>query len=144
MSTLERAIAIAAEAHAGQVDKASAPYILHPLRVMLTCESDAERIVAVLHDVVEDSGWTLEGLAAEGFSREIIAGIDAVTRREGETYMEFVERAAAHPLGAQIKRADLLDNLDLSRIPAPSARDHGRLERYRRALALLDEHREAD
>lgn len=108
---------------------------------MLTCESEVERIVAVLHDVVEDSDWTLDGLAAEGFPEEIISATDAVSRREGEPYMEFVQRAAAHPLGARIKRADLLDNLRVSRIPEPSERDHERLERYRRALALLDEQR---
>lgn len=138
MSTLGRAIAIAADAHAGQLDRAGAPYVLHPLRVMDASESEVERMVAVLHDVVEDSAWTLDGLRAEGFSEEVVSAIDAVSRREGEPYMEFVERAAAHPLGARIKRADLLDNLDPSRISNPTAEDYERLHRYLRALALLD------
>src|SRR4051812_31424399 len=117
MSTLERAIAIAAEAHAGQVDKAGAPYILHPLRVMLSVETTDERIVAVLHDVVEDCpGWTAERLRDEGFSTAVLRGVDAVTKRDGESYESFVVRAAADPLGRAVKIADLRDNMDLRRI----------------------------
>ena|SRR5438445_11699861 len=138
MSTLERAIAIAAEAHAGQVDKAGAPYILHPLRVMLRLKSLEARIVGVLHDVVEDSRWSFERLTAEGFSSEILAALDTVTHREGESYESFVLRAAQHPIGRQVKLADLEDNLDLNRIAAPSERDLLRLEKYRRAKALIE------
>jgi (p)ppGpp synthase/HD superfamily hydrolase len=73
MSTLERAIAIAAEAHAGQTDKAGAPYILHPLRMMMGLTSDEERIVAVLHDVCEDCpGWTFERLEATAFQKKFL------------------------------------------------------------------------
>jgi len=77
MATLERAIAIAAAAHAGQVDKAGQPYILHPLRVMLRVATEHERIAAVLHDVVEDTDVTLHTLAAEGFAPEVIAAVEA-------------------------------------------------------------------
>ena len=112
---LERAIAIAAEAHAGQVDKAGAPYILHPIRVMLRLDSPEERIVAMLHDLVEDSSWTFDQLRTEGFSDTIIAALDAVTRRETESYEDFVRRAATNPIGRSVKRADLLENLDLIR-----------------------------
>lgn len=139
MSTLERAIAIAAEAHAGQLDKAGAPYVLHPLRVMLRVSTPEARIVAVLHDVVEDSEWTFDGLRAEGFTEEILAALDSVTKREGESYDEFVRRAAANPIGRQVKLADLADNMDLSRIAEPSGRDHERIEKYRRAVVLLNE-----
>jgi len=139
MSTLERAIAIAAEAHAGQTDKAGAPYILHPLRVMLSLSTDEERMVAVLHDVCEDCpAWDVERLRAEGFSEAVIAGLRAVTKREGEDYEAFVRRAAADPIGRRVKRADLADNSDLSRIAEPTAKDHERLAKYRRAIALLD------
>ncbi len=137
MSTLERAIEIAARAHAGQVDKAGAPYILHPLKVMLRVSGPAERIAAVLHDVVEDTDWTLEQLATEGFSVEVIDAVDALTRRVGETYEALVLRAGAHPIGRAVKLADLAENMDLTRFAAPSARDHERLERYRRAVLLL-------
>ena len=108
MSTLERAVAIAAEAHAGQVDKAGAPYLLHPLRVMLALTSNEERIVAVLHDVCEDCpGWSFERLRSEGFSDRILAALDSVTKREGEAYSDFVGRAAANAIGRNVKLADL-------------------------------------
>jgi (p)ppGpp synthase/HD superfamily hydrolase len=139
MSTLERAIAIAAEAHAGAVDKAGKPYILHPIRVMLQMATNDERIVAVLHDVVEDcKAWTLDRLRAEGFSDEVVRGVDAVTKREGETYEAFVLRGSADPLGKRVKLADLRDNLNLSRIAEPSAKDHERIAKYQRALASLE------
>jgi (p)ppGpp synthase/HD superfamily hydrolase len=83
MSTLETAIAIAAEAHEGQVDKAGAPYILHPLRVMLRLDTNEERIVAVLHDVVEDcKGWSFKRLKAEKFSDRVIGALKALTKRK--------------------------------------------------------------
>ena len=137
MSTIERAIAIALEAHAGQVDKAGAPYILHPLRVMLQLDTVDERIAGVLHDVVEDSPWTLDRLKAEGFSERALLAIDAVTRREGESYEGFVARAGLDPIGRRVKLADLEDNANLARIAAPTEKDHARLERYRRAIAQL-------
>src|SRR5262245_25989561 len=99
MSTLERAIAIAAGAHLGQHDKAGLPSILHPIRVMLKMTADQERIVGVLHDVVEDSIWTLARLRQEGFGDTILDAIDAVTRRSGEDYDQFVARAAQNPIG---------------------------------------------
>lgn len=134
---LEHAIALAAKAHAGQVDKAGAPYILHPLRMMLRLETLDERMVAVLHDVVEDCGITLEQLRAEGFSDDVVAGVEALTRLEDETYEAFIERAGRSPLGRRVKLADLEDNSDLSRITSPTARDFERLEKYRRAIAAL-------
>jgi (p)ppGpp synthase/HD superfamily hydrolase len=137
MSTLERAIVIAAEAHTGQVDKAGAPYILHPLRVMLRVRTNAERIAAVLHDVVEDTPWTLDALAAEGFAPAVLSAVDALTRRDRESYEAFVSRAGADPVARVVKLADLADNMDLARLPAPSARDAERLERYRRAVVQL-------
>ena len=138
MSTLERAIAIAATAHAGQIDKAGAPYILHPLRVMLRVTTNAERIVAVLHDVVEDcEGWSFDRLLGEGYAPEIIAGLKSVTKVEGEAYEDFVKRAAAHPIGRRVKMADLTDNSDLSRISAPTAKDHERIARYQKAIAYI-------
>ena len=138
MSTLERAIAIAAEAHAGQIDKAGAPYVLHPLRMMLRVSSNNERIVAVLHDVCEDCpGWTFDRLRLEGFSDQIIEALNSVTKRDGEDYEEFVRRSAANPIGRRVKLADLHDNSDLGRIAEPSERDFRRLEKYRQAIDLI-------
>lgn len=138
MSTLERAIEIAAKGHAGQKDKAGAPYILHPLRMMLSLKSNEERIVAVLHDVVEDvEGWSCDRLRQEGFSEEIVVAVESVTKRKGEDYDAFVRRAAANPIGRRVKMADLRDNCDLSRIAEPTARDQERMAKYRRSLAYL-------
>lgn len=137
MSTIERAIALAALAHVGQVDKAGAPYILHPLRVMLRLEGMEERIVAALHDVVEDSDWTLERLRNEGFSEIILQAIDAVSRRPDEDYNEFIVRASKNSIGSRVKLADLEDNSDLSRLTEVTDRDLARLRKYQRGIAIL-------
>ncbi|HRK34186.1 MAG TPA: HD domain-containing protein [Candidatus Hydrogenedentes bacterium] len=139
MSTLERAIAIAAEAHAGQTDKAGAPYILHPLRVMLQLQSNEDRIAGVLHDVIEDSAWKVDDLRLEGFPETVLEALDSVAKREGETYESFVERAGKNEIGRRVKLADLIDNSDLSRITAPSEKDHARIAKYRRAIKMLTE-----
>jgi len=135
--TLERAIAIAATAHAGQVDKGGAPYILHPLKVMLRMSMLEERIVAVLHDVVEDCGVSLDDLRKEGFSEEVLTAIESVTKVPGESYEDFVDRAAQNPIGRVVKLADLEENSDLSRIASPSWEDLERVEKYRRAMGRL-------
>ncbi|MFD2883433.1 HD domain-containing protein [Pseudomonas lini] len=132
--TLERAIAIAAAAHEGQVDKGGAPYILHPLKVMLRVNTLEERIVAVLHDVVEDCGISFDDLRNEGFSETVLMAIASVTKVPDESYEEFVERAAQNPIGRVVKLADLEENSDLSRIAQPSWEDLERVEKYRRAM----------
>jgi hypothetical protein len=137
MSTLERAIAIAAAAHSGQKDKAGQPYILHPLRVMLALQKEEERIVAVLHDVVEDTKITPDILPSEGFSEAILSAIDSVTKRVGEDYEAFVLRAAANPIGREVKLADLTDNSDLSRISNPTQADYDRVAKYQNAIKII-------
>lgn len=138
MSTLERAIAIALQAHAGQKDKGGEPYILHPLRVMLAMQHETGRIVAVLHDVLEDSGTTAHNLRAEGFSEEVIEALALLTKMPGESRLDAAKRAAKHPLARAVKLADNADNLDISRIPAPTAADYVRLEEYRQVWELLE------
>jgi len=137
MATLERAVAIAAAAHAGQVDKAGQPYILHPLRVMLRVTSERERIAAVLHDVVEDSEVSLQDLQGEGFQPDVIAAIDALTKRPGESRLQAAARAAANPIARQVKLADNAENMDLSRIANPTARDIARVEEYAAVREIL-------
>ena len=137
MSTLERAIAIAAQAHAGQTDKGGQPYILHPLRVLLRVQGAHARIAAVLHDVVEDTPVTLEALAAEGFAAEVLEAVEALTKRPGESRLEAAHRAAAHPIAREVKLADNAENADLSRIPNPTQKDLDRLEAYKAVRAVL-------
>lgn len=134
---LDHAIKIAVDAHAGQLDRAGKPYILHPLRVMLAATTQDERIVGVLHDVVEDSSWTLDDLRLEGLTVVQVSALDAVTRREGEDYTAFIARAAIDPLGRAVKILDLMDNSSRSRIAEPSTKDQERFEKYQRALERL-------
>ena len=119
MATRERAIEIAAAAHAGQIDKAGQPYILHPIRVMLSVEKEAERIAVVLHDTVEETTVTFDDLAEAGFSIVVIDAVRSVTKTDGESRMQAARRAVQDPIGRQGKRADVADNMDLSRIPDP-------------------------
>lgn len=137
MATLERAIEIAANAHAGQFDKAGQPYILHPLRVMLRVTSAHERMAAVLHDVVEDTPVSLQQLVAEGFAPEVIAAVEALTKHPGESRIDAARRAAADPVARQVKLADNAENMDLSRIENPTERDFARLEEYKAVRAIL-------
>ncbi len=138
MVGLERAIAIAVEAHAGQFDKGGAPYILHPLRVMFALPPGFAQVVGVLHDVVEDDPqWTLERLRIEGFPDEVVEAVGAVTRRDGEEYADFIQRCAKNKIGRRVKEADIADNLDIGRIPYPSDADWTRQKRYRKALVEL-------
>lgn len=130
---LSRAVAIAAIAHQDQLDKAGAPYILHPVRLMMRGQTIEEQIAAVLHDVVEDSDWTLNLLAAEGFPLEIITALDCLTRRPEETYDQFLDRVLTHPLATHVKRYDLEDNMTLTRLENLSERDLQRLQRYHKA-----------
>ena len=141
MATLEDAIALAVEAHRGQKEKAGQPYVLHVLRVMFRCETEIERIVAVLHDVVEDTGRSFDDLRRLSYSEEILAALECVTKREGESYEQFVERAAQNPVARRVKLADLEDNMDLRRLPAVSQKDLDRLARYVAAWRRLKEAR---
>jgi len=137
MATLERAIELAAAAHAGQVDKAGQPYILHPLRVMLRVTSEYERMAAVLHDAVEDTPVTLAQLTEAGFPAEVVAAIEALTKRPGESRMQAAKRAAANPIARIVKLADNAENMDLGRIADPTEKDFARLEEYKQVRTLL-------
>lgn len=138
MSTLERAIEIATEAHRGQLDKAGCDYIGHPLRVMAAGRSIEEKIAGVLHDVVEDSGWTFGMLEAEGFSAEIIEALRCVTKlSESEPYDKFIARIKGNPLAVAVKLNDLTDNMDIRRLPYLSDKDVKRLKKYLKAYKQL-------
>ena len=137
MPTLERAIEIAAKAHSDQVDKAGQPYILHPLRLMLSVSSMHERMAAVLHDVVEDTDVTLSDLASEGFPIEVVAAIQALTKMPGEGRIDAAHRAAANPLARAVKLADVTYNMHISRIAEPNEKDFARLKEYEQVRLIL-------
>lgn len=138
MSTLQRAIEIATQAHQGQFDKAGRDYIGHPLRVMEMGKAEEEKIVGVLHDVIEDTDWTFEKLAEEGFSQEIISALRCVTKlSENENYDDFIDRVKKNPLAVAVKINDLTDNMDIRRLPYLSDKDVKRLKKYLKAYKRL-------
>lgn len=137
MQGIDEAIALAVEAHRGQVDKAGEPYILHPLRVMLACKGEAKRIAAVLHDTVEDSGLEIS-LIRHRFGAEVADAVDCLSRRDGETYTDFIERCRSNPIARSVKLADLADNMDLSRLGRePTITDAQRQQKYAEAVNAL-------
>lgn len=138
MPTLEDAIQIALTAHKGQRDKGGRPYILHPLAVMMSVKTELEQMVAVLHDVVEDApAFPLEKLRSMGFSEDVLAALNCLTRREGESYEDFIDRVKENDVARRVKLADLDHNMDTSRLVEITATDRVRLEKYRRAKEQL-------
>ena len=134
---LDRAIELAKQHHEGQTDKAGKPYIEHPLRVMNQVESEEEKIVAVLHDIVEDTNISLNDLRNEGFSEEVVSAVECLTKQDGENYDSYIERISFNPLAVKIKLADLEDNSDLTRLPEVTDKDLERIEKYDKALEKL-------
>ena len=136
---LEKAIQIAVTAHSGAKDKGGKPYILHPINVMMRVEKEDEKIVAILHDVVEDTDWTFDALREEGFSEIIIEALKSVTKHnENEDYEEFVKRSLNNDIGRIVKIADLKENLDISRIGDLNEKDILRINKYKKALKVLN------
>lgn len=136
-SSIEKALSIALEAHQGQTDKYGQPYILHPLRLMHRFRDPELQTIAILHDVVEDSEWTLKQLKDVGFSEPIVEAVDTLTRREDESYDSLIDRAASNSMAIQVKLADLEDNMDIRRVKTIAEMDRARLNRYRSAYEKL-------
>lgn len=137
MNDIEKAISIAVQAHSGQKDKAGMPYVLHPLRLMLRQDSSEAMIGAVLHDVVEDTDITIDQLAEAGFSSAVLEAISLLTHDKSIPYMDYIRAIARNAIARQVKLADLIDNMDLNRIPNPQEKDYLRLEKYKVAYEYL-------
>jgi (p)ppGpp synthase/HD superfamily hydrolase len=138
MHLVEKAIALAVEVHAGEVDKAGMPYILHPLHLMMQMETAEEMITAVLHDVIEDTPITLDDLRQQGFPQSVLAALVLLTHDTASTsYEEYVAAIKPNPLARKVKLADLAHNMDIRRLPELGMKDYGRLEKYRRAWNSL-------
>ncbi|MCM3132124.1 GTP pyrophosphokinase [Paenibacillus polysaccharolyticus] len=135
---IELAISVALKAHKGQLDKGGHPYILHPLAVMNRVASIEEKVVAVLHDVIEDSEVTIEELRELGFSEEILTAIQLLTRSTEDSYEEFIEKTIMNRTARNVKIADIQENMNISRIKNPMEEDYNRLEKYRKALERLE------
>jgi (p)ppGpp synthase/HD superfamily hydrolase len=139
LPSVEDAIALAARAHRGQryPSPDREPYIFHPLRVMLSLGEPADQVVAVLHDVVEDTDVELRDLVSAGYPPEIVLAVDALSRRADESYDEYIERVAANEIACRVKAADLRDNLTNNlRLPT-SPGNAERIARYEQALTRL-------
>ena len=134
---LEKALKVATKAHSGQTDKAGAAYIFHPIRVSCRCFTNEEKIVALLHDTIEDTDVTEDYLLSEGFPRNIVDAILSVTRNEDESYDDFIKRCRLNPIGRQVKLHDLEDNMDISRLPQVTEKDLARLNKYIEAYKYL-------
>jgi len=138
MANLQRALEIAVESHKNQKQKDGTPYALHPIRLSMSLQSEEQKIVALLHDVVEDTDWTFEDLVGEGFSEHVIEALRLLTHTDGSPYPEYIERLSTNTLAKAVKKADLTDNMDLKRIPEPTEKDFARLQKYHRAWTTLN------
>lgn len=128
---------ITKRAHKGQVDKAGAPYILHPETVASFVTKDDEKIVAYLHDVIEDTPCQLRDLENAGFSSEIIKAVDLLTRKTGQSYKQYLKLVKTNELARVVKLADLKHNSDLSRLTHVTENDIKRLKKYQDAIVFL-------
>ena len=135
----ELALQIAKEAHAGQVDKAGKDYILHPITVASYMDTDVEKTIAYLHDVLEDTSVTVDELRNH-FSNEIVDTVITLTHRKDESYFEYISRVSTSKLAKKVKTADLLHNLDITKIKEPTKTDYERLEKYKKAILYLVTH----
>ena len=136
---IEKALLIATKAHNGQVDKSGSAYISHPIRVSNRCNTEEERIVALLHDTIEDTWVTPEYLLSEGFPATIVEAVLSVTRNENESYEDFILRSKQNHIGKQVKIHDLEDNMDITRLPSLTEKDFKRLNKYLSAYRALKE-----
>lgn len=140
MSTIEKAIEIAINAHKDQKDKSGAPYILHLIRVMEKGKNETEKVCGILHDLVEDTNWTFEELEKEGFSKEIIEVLKLITKEsDNEDYSNFIQRVMTNKTAISVKLNDLRDNMDITRLKELTNNDLKRLNKYLKAYRLLIE-----
>ena len=134
---IDIALAIARKAHAGQVDKAGVDYIQHPLYVASQVKTEQEKAVALLHDVLEDSDITAADLLAYGLSNEVVAAVQTLTKKKGQSYQDYLEKVKSNDLARVVKLADLKHNSDLSRLKSVSDTDRERVKKYKNAIRYL-------
>lgn len=130
MDLIEQSLRIALNAHAGQLDRAGKPYILHPLRMMTKMETDEEMSVAILHDVVEDADITAEDLFGKGIPKRVVDAVQALSKIDGETYEQFIDRVMEDNLAQKVKKVDIEDNINLLRLSTIGEDDLNRVAKY--------------
>ena len=134
----KKAMKFCFKAHKDQVDKSGMPYVFHPFHVAEQMTDEATTIVALLHDVVEDTDYTLEDIAAEGFGKEILEAVALMTHEDDVPYLDYVAKLKENPIARAVKLADLAHNSDLSRIGEIDEETKQRLEKYKKARAILE------
>lgn len=137
VNDFDTALTLATAAHRGMKDKGGKPYIMHPLRVMANVETMEEKIVALLHDTIEDSKLTIHNLREAGFSDEILVAVKTLTRQKDEDYDDYIDRVKDNDLARAVKMADLIDNSNLSRLKNVTEADTARFDKYQRAISIL-------
>lgn len=135
---LSLAIKVATEAHEGQLDKGGNPYILHPQAVAASLDNTENKIVAYLHDVIEDTDVTLDKLEKLGFTYRIVNSVRILTKSKDVSYDDYLKSVKKDSNAWHVKMADIKHNMDISRIPNPTAKDFSRIEKYKKALAFLE------
>ena len=133
----KKALCIAYKAHEGQVDKTGIPYIFHPFHLAESMTDENSTIVALLHDVIEDTDWTIDDLEKEGFNEDILTALKLMTHNPAEPYMDYISRPSTCPVARQVKLADLYHNSDQTRVENPDEKMLKRWEKYDRAIQLL-------
>jgi len=135
----KKAMMIAFQAHKNQTDKSGMPYIYHPVHLAEQMKDEETTCVALLHDVVEDTDWTLDELREQGFDARIIEALKLMTHAEGVPYMEYVTQIKPNPIAKVVKLADLRHNSDLTRLNEVNEKALARVEKYKKAIAMLEE-----
>lgn len=137
MGLIDKALCIAQKAHANQTDKAGEAYIYHPKYVASVVETEYEKATALLHDVLEDSAYTVQDLINEGIPQTVINSVLILTKDKTTSYESYLHNVRANPIARKVKLADLRHNLDISRIPNPSEEDYKRIKKYKKAFEYL-------
>ena len=134
----KKALALCFQAHKDQLDKGGMPYVFHPFHLAEQMTDEDTTVLALLHDVVEDTPYTLDDLARMGFSPRVLEALALMTHNPAIPYLDYVAKIKANPLARAVKLADLRHNSDLSRLDSPDPRALMRVEKYRQAIALLE------
>ncbi len=135
----KKALMLCYKAHKDQQDKSGMPYVFHPFHLAEQMKDEITTVVALLHDVLEDTSYTAEDLKVMGFPEEAVAAIQMMTHDKSIPYMDYVARIKENPIARKVKLADLKHNSDLTRLDAPTEKDLKRVEKYRMAISLLED-----
>lgn len=134
----KKALRLCFDAHRDQMDKSGSPYVFHPFHLAEQMDTEETTVVALLHDVVEDSDYTLEDLKEMGYPASIIDALTLMTHDPSVPYMEYVKAISTNPIASKVKMADLQHNSDLTRLDKIDAKALARVEKYAAAIKLLE------